>query len=244
MSTRWLIALVVAAAAVFGVTGYVLASRGSVPNAGQIVGYTPPPSPSPSSAAPTGTPRPALRPAVAFLGDDYTSGAGASTPSRRFTSLVSTALGWDERNFGVPRTGYADSRGGRDYRSRVNAVVAAHPKMVIVSGGRNDVIDNVDTIATDARELFADLHARLPKAKLIAIAPLWGDSPPPSILAQIATSVRAAVRAAGGTYLAIQDPVRGHRRWMHDLADPNDAGHAAIARVVQSALVRIVSPAR
>jgi len=229
------VAAVILAAAAFAAAGYVIEQHDSVPNAGQVLGYSPPPSPHQSSTGPRRTSSPPTL-VVAFLGDDYTAGTRASTPSRRFSTLLCAALHLSERNFGVPRTGYADTRGGTDYRSRIARVIAARPDAVLVSGGRNDIIDDPDTIAANALQLFAKLRRGLPHARLIAISPLWGDSPPPPLLATIARSISTAVRAAGGAYLAVNDPLRGHPSWMADLADPNDTGYAAIERRLQAPL--------
>jgi hypothetical protein len=43
---------------------------------------------------------------VAFLGDDYTTGAGASSPAKRFSTLVSQQLGVVEKNFGIAGAGH------------------------------------------------------------------------------------------------------------------------------------------
>lgn len=172
MHRLWPVAAVVLAAAVFAAAGYLLEQHNSVPQAGQVLGYSPPPSSPPTvPASPTKTrSSSAAKPVVAFLGDDYTAGTRASAPTKRFSTLLCTALQLSERNFGVPHTGYADTRGGGDYRSRVARVIAAKPDAVVVSGGRNDVIDDPDTLAANARELFTELRRRLPRAKIIASA--------------------------------------------------------------------------
>lgn len=238
MNRLWTALTVLAAIAVFWVAGYVIAHDEPVPTAGQAPGYsqsrttpTPSTSTSPPSAAPT------RRLTVAFLGDDYTSGEGATARAARFSTLICAALHLTERNFGNAGSGYAVSGVvGGNYLSRIDEVIAAHPDVVLVSGGRNDAIGNARTVATGAKTLFARLHRRLPNAVLVAVAPLWGDSPPLPALAPIAASIRAAVRAAGGSYLAINDPLRGHPRWMADLADPNNAGYAAIEGALEAPL--------
>lgn len=241
-----LLAVVTIAAA-----GYVLAHHDKVPDAGQAlpvptastrVGVAAPSSSADSAAslAPNSAASSSgahQRATVAFLGDDWTAGDGASQPSRRFTSLISRDLHLTERNFGVAGTGYAKSseHGGR-YASRLDAVVAAHPDVVIVSGGRNDMTNFPATTADAAKALFRQLHAKLPHATLIAIAPMWGDSDLPPELADLGDAVRAAVSSVGGHYLDIADPIHGHPSYMSDDADPDDAGYAAIARALEPAL--------
>ena len=229
---------VIAAVVVFAVAGYVIVHHDPVARAGQTPGYTAPPSTTPAppsgSASPEGAGK--TTPTVAFLGDDYTTGTGASAKAERFTTLVCKRLGVTEQNFGADGAGYASPSAAGAYLSRVAQVVAAKPDVVVVSGGRNDVLDNADTVAAHATALFTTLHAELPNAVLVAVAPFWGDSAPQAALARIADSIRRAVEAAGGTYLDIADPLRGHPEWMADAADPNDAGYAAIATALESKL--------
>lgn len=167
---------------------------------------------------------------IAFLGDDWTAGAGATGKAQRFTTMVCAQLGAQEANFGADGTGYAKSGAdGGPFESRIDAVVAADPQVVIVSGGRNDYVDAPATAAEHARNLFATLHTKLPDAVLIAIKPFWGDSDLPPEMVSLAAAVKQGVTAAGGTYLDLPDPIRGHPSFMADLADPNNQGYAAIA---------------
>jgi lysophospholipase L1-like esterase len=169
-------------------------------------------------------------PLIAFLGDDWTAGDGASATSKRFTTLVCAQLGAREKNFGVAGTGYAKSSvAGGPYETRIAAIVAARPQVIVVSGGRNDNVDAPATAAEHARALFATLHAKLPDAVLIAVAPFWGDSDLPPSMVALGSAVRQGVTAAGGTYLDLPDPIHGHPSYMADLADPNNQGYAAIA---------------
>jgi acyl-CoA thioesterase I len=227
----WTALVVLAAIAVFAVAGYVIVHQDPVPNAGEPLGVTSavasPSTSAKSTASPSTAPRvPAV---VAFLGDDYTSGAGASSESARSTTIVCAALGVTEANFGVADSGYANLGVAGNYASRVDKVVLAAPDVVVLSGGRNDVDSDLDSVATNARAVFNALHQRLPDAVIVAVAPWWGDSAPRRALATIAASIRQAVEAVGGTYLTLPDPLLGHPAWMADDADPNNAGYAAIA---------------
>jgi lysophospholipase L1-like esterase len=184
----------------------------------------------PPSSAPTEKPKSLV---VAFIGDDWTAGTGASSHKHRFTTVVSHDLHLTERNFGADGTGYAKATSSDgDYTERVADVVAAHPDVVVVSGGRNDNSNLLATVASRARSLFDDLHAKLPKATIVAVAPMWGDSDKPGEVVAIGQAVKSAVTAAGGKYLDIADPIHGHPGFMADAADPDDDGYAAIAAAV------------
>ena len=186
----------------------------------------------PTSAVSTGTTT--ASPVIAFLGDDWTTGAGASTKSMRFTTLLCAQLHAVERNFGADGTGYAKSSAtGGAYSSRVNAIVAANPQVIVVSGGRNDQSDDAATAADAAKALFKKLHEKLPDAVLVAVAPFWGDSDLPPEMVALSAAINKGVTAAGGSYLDVPDPIHGHPGFMADDADPNDKGYAAIAAALE-----------
>jgi lysophospholipase L1-like esterase len=201
------------------------------------------PSADPPTSQPTEQPKP---PIVAFLGDDWTAGTGASTRKHRFTTLVSQELDVIERNFGADGTGYAKTTAtDGDYAHRVDDVVATHPDVVVVSGGRNDAHNLLATVASRARTLFHLLHAALPHATLVAVAPMWGDSDKPAELRAIGQAVKQAVTAASGTYLDISDPIHDHPGFMANAADPDDDGYAAIATALKPELKPLTAtPAR
>ncbi len=236
------VALALLAALVLAAAGYVIAHGDDVPSGARTAATTRAASAGagPTSARPSGAPAstnagPAV---VAFLGDDWTSGVAASSTSKRFTARLAEGLGVRERNFGADHSGYAAGSGGNaEYAARVDDVVAAKPDVVVVSGGRNDVLqDEAARAADNARTLFATLHRRLPHASLVAVAPMWGDSEPPGELATLATAVRKAVTAAGGRYVDLPDPIRGRSEDMATDADPNDKGYAAVAAALEPKL--------
>ena len=239
--SSWLIALL--ALAVFAAAGYVITKNDPVPDAGAVLpvpGVSTGASTSPvggSSNASSGSSSARGRQVVAFLGDDWTAGVGASGKTKRYTRLLATALDLTEKNFGADGTGYAKATGSAGaYDTRVDDVVAARPDVVVVGGGRNDTSDYLPTLRNRIKALFAELHDRLPKARLVAVAPMWGDSDTPAELGPVAAAVRQYVTAAGGSYLDVADPIHGHPEYMAGAADPNDKGYAAIAAALKPKL--------
>ena len=229
-----------------------------VARAGATPGYSASPSaqrPS-SSSAPLGsgssgpgfsgtTDTTGTRPATttAFLGDNYTAGAGAPH-GKSWVDLVEHDLDLDGSVFALRGGGYArpDGADRRTYRALLSEVVADKPQLVVVSGGRNDVADDPASLSAAAADVFDTLHAKLPDATLVAIAPWWGDSAHPEALDSVDTAVRDAVTRAGGTYLDLADPLVGPPEWMAAAANPNASGHAAIAKSVEPALRERLPP--
>ena len=251
----WTALLLLASVVVAGAVGYVLVHNDKVPQAGQTPGFTAPApkSSDASSGAATGstsasgtastsrsTDAPPAR--IVFLGDNWTTGLGVGHDAKKaFPALVSAALKVKDTVVGADGAGYAKhGKDDKDYADLITKVVASKPTIVVVSGGRNDVSDDVNTLKTAAKALFASLKSKLPNAKLIAVAPFWGDSDHPSDLAKVDDAVKAGVEAAGGKYLAIADPLHNHGDWMADDANPDEKGNAAIASALKPELQKLL----
>jgi hypothetical protein len=216
-------------------------SATSVPVASASTAGSAPASASPASISPSATPvssAPAL-PVVAFLGDDFTDGAGATAPATRWSSLVAAHYGWAEKNFGVAGTGYSTggTAGGAPYAARIAALAATAPAIVIVAGGRFDIesANGPTKIKTGVTATFTALRAALPKAVIIAESPVWPLTKPPATLALVAADVKAAVVAVGGRYLDVDEPLFGLPADIGSHSLPNDAGHAALAKAFETA---------
>ena len=129
------------------------------------------------SSAPTRAPMPT----VAFIGDSYTAGAGASTPERRFPALVGASEGWIVENLGRGGTGYLATAGKQgcgldhcpNYREMISAAQKVNPSIIIVSGGRNDLA--MPGANAQVAGFYKDLRAAFPKATIRATSPLWDD---------------------------------------------------------------------
>jgi len=193
---------------------------------------------SPTSSSPTSS-APAL-PVVAFLGDTYTAGDGATSQALRWSSIVCADFGWAEKNFSFGGTGYSTggpSPRGTPYTARVAALVAKAPSIVIVAGGSADIesTNGPTAIKAGVTATFTALRAALPNATIIAESPLWSSTKPPATLALVATDVKAAVAAVHGRYLDIGQPLVGVPAIIGPRALPNDAGHAALATAFEAA---------
>jgi lysophospholipase L1-like esterase len=196
-------------------------------------------SPAPSASAtasPTATAGPQV---VAFLGDSYAFGTGASTQSKRWADLVSLKQGWVEKNLSDNTTSYSTvgAPGSTSYQAQLGAVVATGAQIVVVSGGRNDVGVAATQLSADVRATFAGIHAGLPRARIIVVSPTWGNDPAPARLTDLISIVKAEAERAGATYLDIGEPMFGQSSMVGaDGWHPNDAGYAAIAAAVERAL--------
>jgi lysophospholipase L1-like esterase len=197
------------------------------------------PSGAPSAGPATTATTAAGRPVVAFLGDSYAAGTGASAASKSWTDLVSADKGWVEKNLSDNATSYSTvgEPGGMSYRAQVGAVVATGAQIVVVSGGRNDWHVGATRFRADVRATLVAIHAGLPTAQIIVVSPTWGNASAPHAMVALIAVVKAEAQRAGATYLDIGEPMFGHSAMMApDGWHPDDAGHAAIAAAVEKAL--------
>lgn len=206
------------------------------------------PSPTPSTT-PTSAPVPSATPvSVVFLGDSYTVGSGATEPKLRWTTLLADNRGWTELNAGIADTGYGTagtSPGALPYTGRVAEIVASTPAVVIVSGGRFDYMGSVSAVAVNSAidATFTTLRAGLPEAQIIALNPFWDSSDSPTRLGEIAAVIQSAVESVGGTFVDVGQPLAGGNGLMAtDGITPNDEGHAALYKSIESALAPLVEP--
>lgn len=204
------------------------------------------------TATPTPTPTAAPK-TVAFLGDSYTAGDGAST-GNTWVELLSDANNWQPMNFGRAGTGYLTSleTGGAatcgldicpNYLAMADLVIEAQPDVVIVSGGHNDGAVLYPQLKFAIAELFAKLRTGLPDAEIIAIAPVWADEPLAEDFSAVTEAVEAGVTAVDGSFIDLGTPLENRPDLIApDFVHPNDAGHQYLATVTGKALAAAPLP--
>lgn len=189
-------------------------------------------------------------PLVAFIGDSYSAGTGASSEEKRWTTLLSASKKWQEDNFAQGGTGYlrAIESGGApacgeevcpNYQYAVPQVIADNPATVIVAGGQNDLgafEKDPAPVAQAIDRVYAGLRKGLPKAKILAVGPSTPGEVTP-LVAELDALVQEAARRHGAAYVSLIDPdVVEDDMVAPDGQHVTDAGHAAIAKRVAAAL--------
>jgi lysophospholipase L1-like esterase len=179
---------------------------------------------------------------VAFYGDSYTFGEQASTPSARWSSVLSEQQGWVEENAGVNGLGFVANRAGTD---AVQQVIDAHPDLIIVTMGLNDTFiaaDNADALTTAIHDDLARFRSEAPQARLVVVEPFWIPGAQSPGFALVADAVKAAAAEADAEYVAgAGDWLADHPEWRSDdqYQHPNDAGYAELARRMTLALEKL-----
>jgi lysophospholipase L1-like esterase len=180
-------------------------------------------------------------PVVAFYGDSYTLGTGASDPANRWSTIICADRGWTEFNPSVNGLGFVNNRGARDLPGEI---VAQRPDLVIVTMGLNDNF-SYDRAGTGIRDrITADLALlaeRLPDARIIVVEPFWYTDARPESVEIIIDWVHAGAVGIGADWIpGASHWIEGHPEWMAaDGLHPNDAGYAEMARRMDAELAQL-----
>lgn len=180
------------------------------------------------------------KPLVAFYGDSYTRGAGASDPALRWSTRLADDRGWREYNPSVNGLGFVNNRDASGV-DLPGDIIAADPDMVIVTMGLNDVFSydaHAGRIHERIDEDFARLASELPDARLVVVEPFWYTSERPEALDVIIGWVQDAAAAVDADYITgASSWIQGHPGEMAaDGLHPNDAGYDVIFERMHTAL--------
>ncbi len=191
-------------------------------------------------------------PVVAFYGDSYTLGTGASDPSLRWSSIVSAARGWREFNPSVNGLGFVNNRATTGEGDLPEQIIAQDPEVVFVTMGLNDnfSFDRAgDRIHLAIRDDLTRLREALPDARFVVVEPFWYTAERPNSLDTITGWVQEEADAIGA------DWIPGASRWLDghyardadswmaaDGLHPSDVGYAEMAKRMDAAL-RALDPA-
>jgi lysophospholipase L1-like esterase len=183
-------------------------------------------------------------PVVAFYGDSYTLGTGASDASLRWSTRISESRGWVEVNLSVNGLGFIHNRqlfGDGDLPSKV---IAADPDIVFVTMGLNDNFSYAfaaDAIEAQIDTDFQRLTEALPEARFIVVEPFWYTAERPPSVEVIVGWVRDAAERYGTDYIpGASSWIQGRPAEMaSDGLHPNDQGYAEMTRLMDAALLEL-----
>lgn len=200
--------------------------------------------PAPDTAA-----TPGAGPLVAFYGDSYTLGTGASDPSLRWSTLISEERGWNEFNPSVNGLGFVNHRSDFGENDLPALVIAQHPDIVFVTMGLNDNFSfpgRADLIRETITADLTRLRDALPAARIIVVEPFWYTDERPDSVATIIGWVEDAASAIDADWIpGASRWLDGHyagadESWMAaDGIHPSDIGYRHLAEQMDAALARL-----
>ena len=185
---------------------------------------------------------------VAFYGDSYTLGTGASDVAHRWSTIICARRGWREFNPSVNGLGFVRNRRNFGDGDLPSQIIASNPDIVFVTLGLNDNF----AFATDAEHIRVQistdleyLRLALPMARFIVVEPFWYTDDRPDSLSIISAWVKSAADFIDADYVAgASHWIEHHPEWMAaDAEHPNDDGYAHIAARMDAALAALRLPA-
>jgi len=186
-----------------------------------------------SSQRPAAAPWPHRPPVIAFLGDSWTEGVGA-TGFQGYAPRTAARLGWHYLNFGIGGSGYTQPGAHHNlFAQRIAAIVASHPDVVVVEGSLNDKSSTPTAEAAAAYTTLSLLHAELGRGTpIIVLGASYNPGTPNTTIDWINAAIAGAAKRVGLPFinpapLNWTDP-RNSAVWYNSL-HPNDRGHQLIA---------------
>ncbi|CAN5199648.1 SGNH/GDSL hydrolase family protein [soil metagenome] len=182
-------------------------------------------------------------PLVAFYGDSYTLGTGASDEANRWSTIICTDRKWNEFNPSVNGLGFVNNRAA-DGIDEPALIIAQHPDIVFITMGLNDNFSYdraADQIHSAIDADFMQLKTALPDARFIVVEPFWYTDLRPDSLGVIIGWVHDAADDIGADWIPDASHwIEGHPEWMADDGlHPNDDGYAAMAEQMDAALTTL-----
>ena len=191
-------------------------------------------------------------PVVAFYGDSYTLGTGASDPALRWSTIISEDRGWSEFNPSVNGLGFVNQRPNFGEDDLPALVIESQPDIVFVTMGLNDNFSYAQRADLIRETITADLtriNDALPDARIIVVEPFWYTEKRPESVEQIISWVEEAAAEIGA------DWIPGASRWLDghyvgsadswmaaDGLHPSDVGYAQMAERMDAALAQLDPP--
>jgi lysophospholipase L1-like esterase len=214
-------------------------------------GLTPVPAASPPESSRAAAPN------VDVIGDSYVVGSDqGGYGAANWTKIVGSRFyaeshPIDMNVIGHPGAGYI-VRGTEkvNFAEAATASLRSTADLVLVFGSRNDGKQDPAAMAAAATALYATIHERAPRAKLIVVGPAWVDERVPDFITSDSKAISAAAATAGiqfvdplsdGWFFGINAKLIGA-----DGVHPTDAGHQYLAEkmfeLISKTLATIATP--
>ena len=189
-------------------------------------------------------PRDAQATRVAFYGDSFTRGTGATSNEQRWSTLICDERSWSEFNPSVNGLGFINNRSTFGDGDVPSQIIGDDPDIVFITMGLNDNFSFENKSAAIEAQISDDLgrlKTALPDARFIVVEPFWYADARPASVETIIGWVKLAAGAINADYVAgASHWIEGHPEWMADDGiHPNDAGYAEIAVRMNAELSRL-----
>jgi lysophospholipase L1-like esterase len=177
---------------------------------------------------------------VLLFGDSWTQSTGATCPTVGYAARLAAEFGWVPDIQGFGGTGFV-ARGviDADYLTRLQALPATSPALVLVQGGLNDALAGASEAAelAAARAVLDLVVQRYPQAQVVVLGPPQTQVVDPTTVAAMDRALAQASAEHQVPYLSPQTARWDLQRFTTgDGLHPDDLGHENLAALVAAAL--------
>ncbi len=183
---------------------------------------------------------------MTFVGDSFAAGVGADSPTEGYAHVAAARGCWSPTVVASSGTGYARVRfpGTVPFvdPTRLAAVAASNPDVVVVQGSGNDVGD--EGLRAAATAMYAALAVIVPRARVVVVGPTDAPDAKHENIDRIRGILRDVTRSAGVPFV---DPAGA--RWLDWSTDyvpdgihPDPDGHRTMGARLQAEIVALGVP--
>lgn len=178
---------------------------------------------------------------IVWIGGPVTNGGGASTGSKRMSSIASRDLGLSEKNYALSNATVSNGLVTRCYAARDDTSYDhAQVAYVVLAGGLQDPISALSSVIYKSRDAVNECKKAFPRARII-----WAAGP--GSLAgmtdtqltdstTIVSAILGQARQAGALALNLRTVLGTDTSMQSSGILPNDTGHEALAEAIVDAI--------
>ncbi|RYQ74619.1 SGNH/GDSL hydrolase family protein [Bifidobacterium pseudolongum] len=178
---------------------------------------------------------------IVWIGGPVTNGGGASTGSKRMSSIASRDLGLTEKNYAAASVTVSNGLVTRCYAARDDTSYDhAQVAYVVLAGGLEDPISALATVIAKARDAINECRKAFPRARIV-----WAAGPGcitgATIEARndqttVINAITSTARRMDALTLDLRSVCGTDRTLQSSGILPNDEGHARLAEAIVDAI--------
>lgn len=178
---------------------------------------------------------------IVWIGGPVTNGGGASTGSKRMSSIASRDLGLTEKNYAAASVTVSNGLVTRCYAARDDkSYDHAQVAYVVFAGGLEDPISALATVIAKARDAINECRKAFPRARIV-----WAAGPGcitgATIEARndqttVINAITSTARRMDALTLDLRSVCGTDRTLQSSGILPNDEGHARLAEAIVDAI--------
>ena len=178
---------------------------------------------------------------IVWIGGPVTNGGGASTGSKRMSSIASRDLGLSEKNYASANATVSNGLVTRCYAARDDTSYDhAQVAYVVLAGGLQDPVSALSSVIYKSRDAVNECKKAFPRARII-----WAAGPGSlagmtdtqlTDTTTIVSAILGQARAADALAVNLRTVLGTDTSMQSSSILPNDTGHEALAEAIVNAI--------